>query len=229
MLLVAYLVRGIAGFGSGLIAVPLLALVAPMSMVVPLVVCLDYVGSASQGLRNRQAIAWKELIVLLPFTVIGVATGLLILNYVSTEKLAKALGCFVIVYAMYQLIVLPVLRASRIAATYCGFLGGLMGSLFNAGGPFYIIYFSMRTLDKTVLRSTFAANYLVDGAIRLGAYAAIGLFNRELLVHLLIALPLAAVALFAGGHVHTGLSQKVFVRFISLLLVASGALLILRN
>lgn len=229
MILIAYLVRGIAGFGSGLIAVPLLTLVAPMSMVVPLVVCLDYIGSASQGLRNRQAIAWKELIVLLPFTILGVGIGLLVLSNVSTTSLARALGYFVIVYAIYQLIVLPTLRASRIAATYCGFLGGLMGSLFNAGGPFYVIYLSMRTLDKTVLRSTFAANYLIDGGIRLIAYAAIGLFNRDLLINLLLALPLAGGALFLGGHVHTGLSQRVFVRFISLLLVASGALLILRN
>jgi uncharacterized protein len=38
---VAYLVRGVAGFGSGLIAVPLLSLAAPVPAVVPLVVALD--------------------------------------------------------------------------------------------------------------------------------------------------------------------------------------------
>jgi uncharacterized membrane protein YfcA len=46
---VAYLVRGVAGFGSGLIAVPLLSLAAPVPAVVPLVVALDYIGSVSQG------------------------------------------------------------------------------------------------------------------------------------------------------------------------------------
>jgi uncharacterized protein len=229
VILVAYLVRGIAGFGSGLIAVPLLTLVAPMSMVVPLVVCLDYIGSASQGLRNRQLIIWTELAVLLPFTIIGIAVGLWVLNNVSAGDLAKALGCFVILYAIYQLIVLPALRASRIAATYCGFLGGLMGTVFNAGGPFYVIYFSMRTLDKSVFRSTFAANYLIDGGIRLAAYAAMGLFQREVLLYTLVALPLAAAGLFVGGRVHVEISPRVFVRFISLLLVASGVLLILKN
>ncbi len=53
----AYLVRGIAGFGSGLIAVPLLSLFFPVTQVVPLVVFLDYIGSASQGLKNRERIA----------------------------------------------------------------------------------------------------------------------------------------------------------------------------
>jgi uncharacterized membrane protein YfcA len=41
VLFVAYLIRGIAGFGSGLIAVPMLTLVAPVPLVVPLVVALD--------------------------------------------------------------------------------------------------------------------------------------------------------------------------------------------
>ena len=60
VLFIAYLVRGIAGFGSGLIAVPLLALLFPIQAVVPVVVLLDYLGSASQGLSNRRLIAWRE-------------------------------------------------------------------------------------------------------------------------------------------------------------------------
>ncbi|HTG11235.1 MAG TPA: sulfite exporter TauE/SafE family protein, partial [Candidatus Eisenbacteria bacterium] len=48
----AYWVRGMAGFGSGLIAVPLLTLMWPVTLVVPVVVALDYLGSASQGIGN---------------------------------------------------------------------------------------------------------------------------------------------------------------------------------
>jgi len=44
VLFFAYLVRGVAGFGSALIAVPLLALTLPLTIVVPLVVFLDYLG-----------------------------------------------------------------------------------------------------------------------------------------------------------------------------------------
>ena len=57
VLFLAYLVRGIAGFGSGLIAVPLLTLFSPVTAVVPVVVSLDYIGSASQSVRNLHDIA----------------------------------------------------------------------------------------------------------------------------------------------------------------------------
>ncbi len=46
----AYFVRGVTGFGSGLIAVPMLSVVLPVHIVIPLVVILDYMGSAGQSI-----------------------------------------------------------------------------------------------------------------------------------------------------------------------------------
>jgi Sulfite exporter TauE/SafE len=95
VLFFAYLVRGIAGFGSGLIAVPLLSLLFPVPSVIPLVVSLDYVGSLSQGVKNLDRVAWREQLALVPFTVAGVALGLFALQTVPSAVLAKTLGAFV--------------------------------------------------------------------------------------------------------------------------------------
>ena len=81
---VAYLVRGVAGFGSGLIAVPLLTLISPITAVVPVVVSLDYIGSASQSVRNLDDIAWREQVVLLPFMLIGILGELYLLTVMPT-------------------------------------------------------------------------------------------------------------------------------------------------
>ena len=228
VLFLAYLVRGIAGFGSGLIAVPLLTLVAPVPMVVPLVVSLDYIGSASQGFKNRQHIAWKEQLALIPFMLVGIGGGLLVLRAMSTAVLGKVLGGFVLVYAIYQLLPLPALGGSRLFAAVCGCLGGLVGTLFGTGGPFYVMYLKLRDLDKSVFRATFATNFLIDGAIRLVSYALIGLWGWQLLVYLLAALPIVGVGLYLGGRIHTGFSQQAFIRFISLLLFGSGVALLLK-
>jgi len=99
---VAYLVRGVAGFGSGLVAVPLLTLFSPITAVVPVVVSLDYIGSASQSVRNLQDIAWREQVVLLPFMLIGILGGLYLLTVVPTSVLAKILGVFVIALSTVQ-------------------------------------------------------------------------------------------------------------------------------
>jgi uncharacterized membrane protein YfcA len=228
VLFIAYLIRGMVGFGSGLIAVPLLALRLPMPVVVPLVVSLDYLGSASQGLKNRQHIAWRDQLPLIPFMLLGVGVGLFLLKVAKTAILSKALGGFIIVYAIYQLLPAVPLQASRIAAIAWGFLGGAVGALFGTGGPFYVIYFNLRRLEKSVFRATFALNYLVDGAVRLIAYAIMGLWQWETLLALLSALPVVAIGLYVGGRVHTGFSQPTFVRLVSLLLLASGLALLLK-
>ena len=228
VLFVAYLVRGIAGFGSGLIAVPMLSLIAPVPLVVPLVVSLDYIGSASQGVKNRDYVAWKEQLLLVPFMLVGISAGLLMLHSIPTTVLSKVLGGFVITYAIYQLLPLPVLGSSRLCAVLCGCLGGFVGTLFGTGGPFYVMYLKLRDLDKNVFRATFATNFLIDGAIRLVSYAVIGLFRWQLLAYLLAALPMVVVGLYLGGRLQLGWSQHVFVRFISLLLLGSGVALLLK-
>jgi uncharacterized protein len=229
---VAYLVRGVAGFGSGLIAVPLLTLIAPITAVVPVVVSLDYVGSASQSVRNLHDIAWREQAVLVPFMLTGILGGLYLFTMVPTWVLAKTLGIVVIAFGTYQLLPLPLgLRpagGSRIAAACCGVLGGLLGTLFGTGGPFYAIYLNMRALDRTAFRATFALNFLIDGGIRLIAYAVMGLLSRETFLHIAAALPIAAAGLFAGGRIQTGLSQRTFVQIIGMVLLGGGIALLLR-
>lgn len=229
VLLAAYLVRGIAGFGSGLIAVPLLAMMFPVKIVVPIVVLFDYIGSASQGIRNRDKIAWREELVLIPFAFVGIALGLTLLQSLASTTLRQALGTFVIVYAVYQILPLPALRGSRLFAVPSGLLGGAIGTLFGTGGPFYVIYFGLRALDKDVFRATFAANFLIDGAIRLAAFASFGFFAGQVPWAILAGLPLVAAGLWLGGHVHSSLSTTTYARIISVLLFFSGIVLLIKN
>lgn len=223
------MVRGIAGFGSGLIAVPLLAFMFPIQVVVPIVVLFDYLGSASQGIRNRELIAWRDEIPLIPFTLVGVALGLTLLKSLESDTLKLALGGFVIAYGVYQLLPLPVLRGSRLFAVPCGFLGGVIGTIFGTGGPFYVIYFGLRALEKSAFRATFAANFLIDGAIRLAAFASFGFFHGEVLLAVLAGLPVVGAGLWLGGRVHSTMSTAAYARMISALLLSSGVVLLVKG
>lgn len=228
VLFFAYLVRGVAGFGSALIAVPMLALILPLTIVVPLVVFLDYLGSASQGMNNRESIRWKEILPLLPFTLIGVAVSLYVMDSVKPEMLSLALGGFVIIFAVYQLLPTNPGQASRKISAPTGFLGGFVGTLFGTGGPFYVIYLNLRHLDKTSFRATFAAVFLIDGAMRLGGYAIKGFYTMEMLAYMALAVPVAGLGLFFGGKIHTALGRDTFVRLISVLLLGSGTALLMK-
>src|SRR5260370_32700877 len=94
--------------------------------------------------------------------VVGVLAGLWVLAVMSTAILARILGAFVIVYAIYQMLPLPELRGSRAAASYCGVLGGLVGTLFGTGGPLYVIFLNLRGLERLPLPPSLPVNLPID-------------------------------------------------------------------
>ncbi len=225
---VAYTVRGITGFGSGLISIPLLALLAPLPAVVPVIALVDYIASLTHGTTNRRSVRWQEIWPLLPFTLLGVSVALYLFHTMDALVLKRSLGVFVIGYGLYMLLVSgPLKHGSRWWALPGGGLGGLVGTLFGTGGPFYVIYLGLRGLDKEAFRATIAMIFIIDGGLRMVGYTASGLFDRPTLLAVGAALPIMAVGMWIGGHIHTTLSQRAFQRAVGGLLLLSGAALVL--
>ncbi len=229
ILLLAYIVRGITGFGSGLIAIPLLALMLPLSLVVPLVGLLDYIASVSHGLSQRRQILWHEIMPLLPFTLIGVIAALYLFTQVDSYILTQVLGVFILLYALYSLSgYLPKWQTGRVWAAPVGLMGSMVGTLFGTGGPFYVIYLQLRGLNKTAFRATIATIFLLDGASRIVGYTIAGFYTRDTLIMMMAGLPLMFIAMFIGGRIHTDITPEHFKKIIGYILIGSGLSLLLR-
>jgi uncharacterized membrane protein YfcA len=226
---VAYVVRGIAGFGSGLIATPLLLMFLPLMTAVPLVVVLDYGASAAQGVRDRRQIVWREIAAVLPTAVIGVAAAFWLFRAVDTRWLVKGLAVFLIAFAFYQLRPNNGARqVSRLWGLPAGTFGGLVGTLFGTGGPFYVAFLHGRQLEKVAFRATFSTIFLLDGMNRIAGYALSGFFDSRFLAILLWLAPMMLAGMFVGRRLHTNISQETFRRGISVLLIFSGSVLLFK-
>lgn len=226
---IAFFIRGIAGFGSGLIAIPLLALSLPLEIVVPVIALLDYAAAAGHGIHHRENIVWRDLLPLTPFTLLGAVSALYLLHNIDTEILKKVLGGFILLYALYMLSGLsPQKKRSLAWAAPFGAVGGLISTLFGTGGPFYVIYLHLRAQSKSEFRATVALAFLMDGAIRIVGYLVTGLFDLDITLMVLAALPIMLGSMYLGSHIHTSLSHQAFQRLISLLLIGSGLALLIR-
>jgi len=224
----AYFIRGISGFGSGLVAVPLLALKFPLTFVVPVILLMDFTASLVLGGFNRTQVAWPELRRLLLPGILGVVAGTFLLVSLPQKPMLIALGSFIAAYALRNLIFLgrkprPVHPAWAWPA---GLTGGTVSALFGTGGPPYVIYLSHRLFDKGTLRATFSGLFLIEGASRILMFILTGLLlSGAILKAWLMAMPVALVALWAGSHVHSRMSNDQMLRLISLILLASGGAL----
>ena len=76
----AYIIRGMSGFGAGLVSAPLLALVLPVHVVVPMSGLLVFVLFIFLTIRDRASVIWRELKLLAPPTIAGVVAGMFLFS-----------------------------------------------------------------------------------------------------------------------------------------------------
>jgi len=232
ILLLAYLIRGVSGFGSALFAVPLLAHFLPLTFVVPWLATMDLVGSvvlSHQGWRTRQ-IEWQEIRHLLAPAAIGIVAGILLLQHAPERPLLLTLGTLVVVFGLRAALQICGNRPiSRLWAVPAGISGGMVDALFATGGPPFVIYLSHRIRDKSRLRATLSALFLIEGAARAASFLVLGmLWSPEMGIALLCGLPLLALGLHLGHRVHLGISQGQMAVVVGLLLVTSGSSILVR-
>lgn len=228
VLLAAYTIKGMAGFGSGLLAVPLLALVAPLTVVVPVLGLISYSGTVIQAYQLRQHVVWRDCLLVLPFSIVGVIAALWLFKQVDLYWLNKALAIFVMSYALLSLRPEHGSVKHRFWAMPAGFFAGLVGTLFGTGGPFYVTYLKLRQLDKSAFRATIVFIFLFDGAIRISAYSVSGFYPSDALIMAVLALPVLFLGLFFGHRIHLKISKQRFNQIISLILLFSGLMLLLK-
>ncbi len=221
----AYVIKGLSGFGSGLVAIPLLAIFLPIPFIVPVLGLLSYSGTLMQSFSLRKQADWKIIFPLLPFSFLGIFIAVWMLSTVGARILIFCLGLFVLLYALYSLLPVQRFQQSRYWAVICGSFGGLVGALFGTGGPFYVIYLKTRQLNKSQFRATIASIFLIDGGARIVGYASGGLYTPQVLMLVAVLFPVLLLGMTLGHHLHIKINQKRFSQIISVMLMISGVIL----
>ncbi|MDP1675180.1 MAG: sulfite exporter TauE/SafE family protein [Burkholderiales bacterium] len=231
---VAFAVRGGTGFGGGAVAVPLLALVFPVPVTVPVVTVLNMLSSVGHGVLDWRHIVWREIWRILPGSLLGVFVGIYLLTLIDPQPLARALGVFVVLYALYVMVfsgrtlaipprwMLPV-------AGVTSFSAGIVGSLFGgAAGPIYVIYLNAARLGKDAFRVTITMVMLFQGLTRVAGYATLGLYDRNVMLLLAAALPMMIIGSWLGARLVRRIDQQLFQRVLGVVLLVSGTALALK-
>ena len=195
----AYIVFGVAGFGTALVAGPLLILCLPLSKIIPLLVLLDFVAAFGNWLPARRDVARPELLRLLPCMAIGCVVGVTFLLSLKSDLLLLLMGLFITAYALYSLAVK--VKPAQVAAGWAipvGITGGLFGALFGSGGFLYALYLNAR-LPKDAARATQSALISCSTVVRLTLFVLAGVYaDGELLLLGACLLPAMALGLWSA-------------------------------
>ena len=222
---------GVTGFGAALVTVPFATHFVPLQFALALFVLMDLSNAFRIGFENPKNAVRAEWTRMVPMIVVGTVTGVTLLVNLPRGTATLALGVFVLAFAVYSLVRKP--ESQRIVsarwAWLAGLAGGITSTVFGAGGPPYAIYLAQRGLTKEQYRATLGLATLTSISIRTIAFFLTGyLLQPKVWLYAAFVVPAGLAGLWAAGHIFRRLSRDALMRAVAVMLLASGASLILR-
>ena len=222
---------GITGFGAALITVPFATHFVPLPFALALYVLMDLANAFRVGFENPRNAVKSEWTRMVPAILAGTVAGITLLVNLRRQAATLALGVFVLAFALYSLLSRP--DARRLLSTrwafLAGFAGGITSTLFGAGGPPYAMYLSHRGLSKEQYRATLGLATLTSISIRTVAFLVTGiLLDPKVWIYAVFVVPAGLAGIWAASHLFRRISRETLMRAVALMLLVSGASLIVR-
>lgn len=226
----AFSIQSLTGFGGPLIAMPLGISTVGLAAAKPVVTLCAWLSAAVIAVRERHNIVWRELFKMSGVMLIFMIAGLWLFKNVQMPFLQVLYGIVVLCIGVKKLFWPSVGEMPRWAVVLSICLAGIMQGLFVSGGSFLVIYAVGAIPEKQKFRATLSGVWATVNVLLLASYAVDGSFAREgvLPTAALSLIPLA-LAVVCGSLLAGKLNQKTFLKAAYILLIVSGAVLLVTN
>lgn len=223
----AMFTQSMAGFGSGLIAMPLMIALIGLDTATPTFALLAQTSGLLLMMRYREQMNFSTVWRLLLPSLIGVPIGVWLSGVVSEDLAKFLLGCITIGYAVYTLIGLTVPRLPERWAFGFGFGSGLLGGGYNMGGPPLVIFGTSQRWNPGEFRSNISSVFFPTGFITIITHFSVGNVTPLVLQYYLLLTPFLILAMFTGFYMDRFIKPETFRRGVLVLLIILGISLII--
>lgn len=229
VMLFAGMVQGLAGFGSALVAIPLMALFLDMATAVPLMALTAALTAVINAVHLRRVMRWRPLVPLLGGYVVGTPLGLYFLVFAPEALVLGLLGILLSVYAATALAGrVPDYHWIRERAVALGTVSGALGAAFSTNGPPIILHVSSQDWPADVKKAVLSMFFVSSSVITVGAFIAGGLISATTVQLALRAIPALIVGTVLGITVYRRISVKGYQRITFGLVLAMGLMMTAR-
>ena len=229
IILLAYTLEAVTGFGSIVIALSLGFLFLPFDQILPILVALNICMTSVLAFKNRKSIHKPLLLsVILPGMLLGTLAGYFAKPYFDDVLLKQAFGVLIVWFAGRELWRMYRQNADSqrpIWLTRLITLGaGITHGLFASGGPLLVYAVAGTQIDKARFRATMVFVWFTLNALLTVAFLIDGRM-QPVLVNVLFYIPLLVVAVKLGNYLHHKVKEKHFRVAIYSLLLMTGVIL----
>jgi uncharacterized protein len=226
VLFLATLIRSAFGFGEALIAVPLLALLVPVTVAAPVAVLTSITVAAIVLIQDWSEVHMRSAGWLVVSTFFGIPLGLLLLTRVPEPVVKTALAIVIIAFSSYSLSSARkfVLRNDRSAWLF-GLVAGILGGAYGMNGPPLVVYGTLREWSPRHFRATLQGYFLPASVMVMIGYWLAGLWTPTVTHYYVLSLPVVVIAVFAGRYLNRRMHGPQFLLYVHAGLIVIGATL----
>jgi uncharacterized protein len=219
------LVSGLAGFGTGLMALGIWLHVVPPAIAVPLVLICSITAQTSTLLAFWRFIDFGLVWPFIIGGLAGVPLGTMLVAHADPALFKLGVGLFLLVFPTvlyFNRTPLAWSFGGRTADTMVGFAGGILGGLAGLSGPLPTLWASVRGWGKDERRGVFQTfNWTVLSAA-LCLQVGTGFVTGEVIWLALFVLPVTIFGAWIGARTYRALSDQNFRDVVLGLLFLSG-------
>ncbi len=214
--------QGLSGFGSLLLALPLLTLFMDIKTVIPLLALHALAITALLLIQLWKHLEWGKISPLLFGSIPGIFLGVFLLKTLDTRIIQFILGLILVAYplvSMKQRLIKPM---KAWWAYVFGFFAGCLGGTLSASGPPVIIYTAIQPWGKDTIKATLQGFFIASGVLVVFVQAAHGLMTSSVLNLFLISLPSLLIGTYAGSFFYGKISDQTYRKIMLILLGLLG-------
>lgn len=223
----AYTIQAITGFAGNLFAMPVGTSLLGLHDTIAILNVMGVIACGGLALLNLKHVNWREfgkiIVVMIGFMFVGIWLDTII----PLPALLRIYGVIVIAVGVKNLFWPSEKEMPEWALWIIIVLAGLIQGMFVSGGAFLVIYAVQKIKDKQQFRITLS---LVWGVLNF-IYAVVafqaGYFTEDVIQVTLWAIPLALGSMVLGSIIQKRISPEKFLKFVYVLLIAIGIILLI--
>lgn len=218
--IVAGITRGFAGFGSGLILMPVASALIDPRLAVAIFLITDFVATLPLLPPAMRRCNWQTVLPTAITALIFVPIGVFAL--VQSDPIFVRWGISILTISMLFLLISGWRYQGRphlIASLGVGATSGFLSGIAQIGGPPIVTYWLSGSFSASIIRANLIVFFFITSLSSFLFYFFNNLFTPSVLAITIIIAPIYALAIWIGARLHGIASERIF-RMVAYALIA---------
>jgi len=221
--LFAGFLQGITSFGFSLVALPLLAFILDIKLIVPVLIIYSLIINTTILIHLWRNIELKEIMWIVVTGIIFTPIGMSILLYIDSESLKMITGILIFIVAVLLFMNKKiVIKNERIEHLFTGALSGILNGSLSFSGPPLIIFLTNKGVEKQKFRASLTFYFWILNAVTIPIFILGGLITIEVWVFSLKYVVFLIIGVTIGIFLGNKLDEKIFKKFVIIILMVLG-------